>query len=349
MGWRVKPAMTGLIFIIFLSSCASTHQMTIEVQEPANITFPADINTLLVVNNAAKQPGHSGITRTYNGTVVKDPELDLDSAAWISTFSLLSRIKETQFFEEVSLCAEALREDDEWLVAAPLSKKFREEIFETQDGIISIDRLLINLDELVTANDIKQSAGVRVEAKLTCSIYVYDREKPLTAFTVSDTLVFSEIFYENKDSVGVLKYLPEYLIDELAYSIGEKLAYYFTPSWTLKDRTLYSGSNARLQEAFSFARAGKWDRAETVWKNEYDQKSKPSDQGKLANNIAVANEMQDKLEIALQWALSAKENFKAGSSNITAGELLQINTYVNDLQKRIQDNPLLDLQWGERN
>jgi hypothetical protein len=345
---RVKFAMTGFFFIliIFLSSCTSIHQLSIEVQEPASITFPADVANLLVVNNAAKQPGRSGITRTYNGTIVEDPALNLDSVSWITTASLLSHIRGTHFFKEVSYYKETLRKDDNWLTAEPLSKKFRESIFETHDGIISIDRILMTLDEQVLANDIKQSVEVKLEAKLTCSIYLYNRENPLTAFTVSDTLVFSSVFFDSKDSMSVVKELPEYLIDELAYNTGEKLASYFTPSWTLKDRTIYSGSNARMQEALSFGRTGKWNRAEAVWMNEYAQKFKPADQGKLANNIAVANEMQDKLDIALQWAISAQTHFKASSPNATTSELLEINAYVNDLQKRIQDNALLDLQWG---
>jgi hypothetical protein len=375
MGLRVRPAMTGLLFILFLYSCASVHLLTIEVQEPADITFPPDIANILVVNNTAKQPGNAGITRTYNGVAIKDDiELNLDSVAWITTVSLLSHINETHFFKEISYYAEPLREDNDWLVAVPLSRRFREAIFDTQDGIISIDRILINLDEQVIASEVKRSNAVpynprsdesipsdtlkqqnittsknieiKLEAQFTCSVYLYDRESPLTSFTVSDTLSYREIFFENRDRSVIFKELPEYLMDELAYNIGEKLAYYFIPSWTLQDRIVYSGPNARMQEALSYTRTGKWDRAETIWMNEYAAGSKLAEKGKLANNIAVANEMQDKLKVALQWAEQAQEFFRESDSKVSSGDKLQINSYVEDLQKRIQDNQLLNIQLG---
>jgi dihydroneopterin aldolase len=360
-------------FILFISSCASVHQLTIEVQEPAPITFPVEIDKVLIVNNAAKQPGHSGTTRTCNGTVVEDPELDLDSVAWVAIVSLLSNINATHFFKEVSFYNESLREDNDWLVAAPLSKQFREGVFDKQDGIISIDRILITLNEQVVAKGMDKQVAVpysprservdtlkqrntivsehieaKLEAKLTCSVYLYDRESPLTTFTVSDTLSYAEVFFDNEINSFIIKELPEYLIDELAYNISEKLTYYFIPSWILKDRTVYSGANARMQEAFSYTKTAKWDKAEAVWLDEYARSStKPADKGKLANNIAVANEMQDKLDIALRWAIQAQASFEESNLKAGSAEKLRINTYVEDLQKRIQDNQLLNLQWGK--
>jgi hypothetical protein len=350
--------------------------LTIEVQEPAPVTFPLDIANLLVVNNSVTQPNDIGINRNYKGLTINGYELDLDSVAWIASASLASHIRETNFFSAVSFYTKPVRDDNEWLVAAPLSKAFREEIFEQRnfDGIISIDRILINLDERVSTNEegetlfdrilfgqevaverdtLKRpnltkykSIEAKVQAKLICSVYLYERENPLTTFTVSDSLSFRDIFFENRDVSTIFKELPEALIDELAYNMGENLIYYFTPSWVLKERTIYTGYNSRMQEAFSFSRTGKWDKAEVLWMNEYDKTSKPSDKGKRANNIAIANELQDKLETALRWAEIAKESFQESGLKATSDEFVRINAYITDLQKRIKDDRLLNIQWG---
>jgi hypothetical protein len=348
----------------------------IEVQEPAPVTFPADIANLLVVNNSVTQPPDMGINRTYKGLTIKGYELNLDSVAWIASASLTSHIRETQFFSDVSFYTEPVRGDNEWLAAAPLSKAFRKDIFEKWnfDGIISIDRILINLDEHVTTNEAEEtffdrvlfgqevavesdtlkqlnltkykSIEAKAQAKLICSVYLYERDNPLTTFTVSDSLYLRDIFLENRDVLVIFKELPEALIAELAYNIGEKLIYYLTPSWSLKERTIYTGYNSRMQEAFSFSRTGKWDKAEALWMDEYDKTSKLPDKGKRANNIAIANELQDKLETALRWAEIAKESFQESGLKATSDELVRINAYITDLQKRIQDDRLLNIQWG---
>jgi hypothetical protein len=143
-----------------------------------------------------------------------------------------------------------------------------------------------------------------------------------------------------EDTLASFKELPEYLLDDLAYHVGEKITGILIPSWKERQRFLFSGTQARMQEALSFARNGKWNRSETLWMNEYAVKSKPLDKGKLAYNIAVANEMQDRLDSALQWAIVAREHLKAGSAGTTA----EIDQYIQELQERLQDNRLLDLQ-----
>ncbi|MDR0683033.1 MAG: DUF6340 family protein [Dysgonamonadaceae bacterium] len=335
-------------FILFVSSCAGTYQLSIEVQEPAAITLSPDIADLLIVNNSAKQPNSQGIVQTYNKKDIPDFALDLDSIVWHTIHSFSSHAHKAHFFKSLSYYKQPLREDEKWLVRTPLSLEFKRSIFDEQafSGIFSIDRCLLKLDGQIRNNMLKQGsntfyyADFRLELNLACSIYLYNREKPLTTFTVTDSLIYKDGVWS--DSLFIFKELPETLMTELAYNMGEKLAYQIVPSWATKKRVLYVEQSSRMREAFAFTKTGQWNRAESLWLVEFDKKTKNRDKAKIANNIAVANEIQDRPEAALRWAEKAKEYAVNGS-----GEWLLFNDYAESLQKRIQDNHLLDIQWGK--
>lgn len=49
-----------LISGVVLSSCSGMLYTTIDVLRPAKVSFPVDVNNLLIVNNAASQPQSYG-------------------------------------------------------------------------------------------------------------------------------------------------------------------------------------------------------------------------------------------------------------------------------------------------
>jgi hypothetical protein len=345
------------ILSLFFTSCSTTHQLFIEIQEPAQVTLPINVAHVMIVNNTVAQPGTSGVNRIFDGKQVEGYELSYDSVPWISVESLASYMEDARFFDQVVFYKKSTRNDTEWIAHIPLSKEFRDEIFETYevDAIISIDRILFYLDANVrslalsgadTDSTLYALLDNRADATANGSVFLYDRESPLASFSVSDSLFYRSTLYA--DASTALKYFPESLIKELAYNIGEKLAYSVVPSWTTKERILYTNTNSRIQEALSYSKNGKWNTAGSLWQDEYNKSNKYLQKGKLAHNIAVANEMQDQLEEALQWAIIAQNHFETSHLPTTSIEQIRINTYIPDLRKRIQDNRLLDLQWNNK-
>ncbi|MCL1936871.1 MAG: DUF6340 family protein [Candidatus Azobacteroides sp.] len=344
----------GLTAVMSLTSCLSTQQFTIEVQEPAQVTFPTDIRNVLVVNNIAKQPWDEGITRVYNGRGVEGFDLNMDSIAWITVAAATDKMLSSHFFDQVLWYKEPVREDSDWLTVGALDPAFRNSVFQEQnlDGIISINRMPFK-GRVDVRNDMPNQEGltsahfvdIQLNAALTSSIYLYNRESPLTTFTLIDSLSFQGTFF-SIDKTVFLKEIPESFLNELAYRLGEKLAAYLFPSWVQKKRTIYAGYDSRMQEALSFMRNKKWSKAEAIWINEYDHNSQPLSKGRQANNIAVANEMQDRLDLALQWALTAEELFKENNRSSDSNEKTWIGAYIAELQKRMQDNQLLNIQLG---
>jgi hypothetical protein len=339
---------TSLFFIciFLLSACSSVYQFTIEVQEPAEVTLPPHIVDISVVNNAAPQPGDKGITRIYKGNKVEYLPLNLDSVANIAAISLANQLQESAFFNRIWVSAATLRTDNNWMGSEPIPTSFKTELFETHgfSGLVSIDRLLFKLDQ-----ELRNSlyTHLQVSSIATCTVQIYDRETPLTTFSVSDSLTLTVPFMG--DTLEALRYIPQSVIEDMAYSIGEKLSRRIIPSWTEQERTLYAGSRARMAEALSFARNNNWNRAVSLWIDEYNRASRPEAKAKMASNLAVAYEMLDQFSTALQWATAAQTHLQEAApspSSPPTPAQTRIAAYINDLNKRIRDNYLLDLQLG---
>jgi hypothetical protein len=327
-----------LLALLLLSSCAGLYRFAIEVQEPAPITLPPHVVDLGIVNHAAPQPGDQGITRTYRGKRIEQPPLALDSVAALTTLSLAASLQESAFFHRLWVSPASLRTDNNWMSVEPLPVAVRTELFGTRrfNALLTLDRLLFKLDQEIRNN---LYTHLSLSAIATCTLYLDDRETPLTTFSFSDSLSLSLPIAG--DTLDLLKYLPESVIEDFAHTIGEQLSRRIIPTWTEQERRLYAGSNARMSEALSFARKGNWRRAATLWTHLYEHATSASAKAKVAANLAVACEMQDRFPDALQWAATAQAHFRETSAAATP-----VDTYIDELQKRIRNNHLLDLQWG---
>jgi hypothetical protein len=341
----LKKFAIGSILLV-ATACSGVYQLTIEVLEPAAITLPGKVNHILIVNNTVPQPNNAGINRTYNDTLVTAYELDLDSMSWTVIDAFASTLRESHFFDKISLYKQPVRKDNEWMSRSLLPEEYRNQMFEKHDFdvIISIDRLLFALEEEVKHNTQEPLGDYtyafisnKVKGGLNCDIYLYEKPDTVFSFTVRDSIIDKNTLVAN--SLDFLKTIPETFIDDLAYRLGEKLAYYIIPTWTVQERIIYTGNNSRMQEAFSYLKNGKWNKAESLWLILFDRESNKISKAQLANNIALANEIQDQLEIALHWAEQAKDNFPENSKEKT-----RANEYVSTLQQRIQSNRLLDIQ-----
>jgi hypothetical protein len=186
---------------------------------------------------------------------------------------------------------------------------------------------------------------LRADGILTCSMYSYGKDKPVASFSISDSLFTKSIV--DGDSAIFFKEIPEYMLHELSIALGNKAAIRFTPTWKTEERMLFRGYNARMQEATGYAANRQWANAESLWTAELEKKKKPADKAKITFNLAVANEMQDKLDSAYIWVQKAKEHLKNTDQNKNSQEIELANKYISDLEQRIQNNRLLDLQWGK--
>jgi hypothetical protein len=319
------------------------------------VTLPVSAQNVLILNNTLPQPMDYGIERNIDGKPIPvDYPLSLDSTVWSAIDEIAVILDESNFFSTIASYRAPIREDDEWLSMSFLSPEQQYELYDTEnfDALLVIERLFFLVKEDVKAIiggalHSEQTAFVdfRADGLMTCSMYTYGNEKPLITFQVSDSLFIKTVM--DNDSISLFKTLPEILLNELAIELGNKAAKHFIPTWKTEKRDLFVGFSSRMQEAIGYAADSKWTNAETIWLEELEKKTKSVDKAKIAYNIAVANEMQDKFEPAIEWAQKAKEYLNDADPNNNDTEITLINEYILKLGQRFQNNRLLDLQWGK--
>ena len=127
--------------------------------------------------------------------------------------------------------------------------------------------------------------------------------------------------------------------------MAEKLIPYFTPSWEKANRMLYTSPfNSRMKEAIAYVKADRWLEAKDIWLQIYDRTNNPKQQAFLANNFALAAEMQDDLELALDWAKKSEMIFRQEGETKNKEEIRRITSYISSLTKRMTDDLLLNNQ-----
>jgi len=341
------------LLLLTFASCSSLYKFAIDVQEPAAVTLPVSAQDVIILDNTVKQPISNGIERTFDGHSIRnDYPLSLDSTAWTAMVEIADVFNQSHFFNTVAIYRQALRTDSDWLTKYGLSPDVQSDFYNTENynTLLVIDRLLFTLKDevkkiLTSYDDTIVFVDLRVDGLLTCSMYSYGKDKPLTTFTVSDSLFAKSTLSE--DSTTLFKEIPEYVLHELSAKLGNQAAQRFIPTWKTEERALFRGYNARMQEATSYAANHQWANAELIWTTELEMKTKPVDKAKIAFNLAVANEMQDRIGSAYVWVQKAKEHLENVNQNKNSKQIELTNKYISDLEQRIQNNRLLDLQWGK--
>jgi len=347
------------LFLLLLtcSSCSSIYKFSADVQEPARVTLPVSAQNVLILNNTVAQPKEYGIERAYNGQSIRtDYPLSLDSTAWSAMEEIAGVWNDSHFFKTIGIYKDPLRTNTDWLSVNELSPEDQSDFYDNDnyDALLVIDRLLFSIKENVKkvqsafySDEITDAfVDLRADGVITCSMYVYGTEKPLATFSITDSLFMKSIV--EGDSTIFFKEIPEYMLHELSHELGNRAAKRFVPTWETVDRMFFTGYSARMQEATSYAANRKWKNAESLWTTELGKKTKPVDRAKIALNLAVANEMQDKLDSALNWAQKAKEQLDNVNMSDNSHNIIELtNKYISELERRIQNNRLLDLQWGK--
>jgi len=344
-----------LLLLIVFSSCSSIHRFTIEVQEPAAVTLPVSAQNVLILNNTIVQPIDYGIERNFDGNPIQaDYPLSLDSMVWISIDEISDVLDKSDFFNKVAVYKEPVRNDTEWLSVVHISPEQQEDFYDIEDfnALFVVERLLFKVreDVMINKGDIPYYEPVafvdmRVDGIITCSMYAYGKSSPVTTFNLHDSIFTKSMVFN--DTLFLFKDIPEILLGKLSRNFGAQAAKCFIPEWKQVDRFLFVGHNSRMQEAAGYANNYKWINAESIWKTQLEKNNKSSEKAKIAYNLAIANEMQDKIEPALEWALKSKGYLKNVNTDKYSRETELIEKYILELGQRIQKNRLLDLQWGK--
>lgn len=334
-----------------LVGCTSIKTLVINVEKPALIMMPTNINYISVVNSAAIQPSNVGhiIMKGKNKSITKEQaEVASDSLNLIFCQTLTDNLKSKNFFGDVDYYKYPVRTDENYKQMQTLDSTLVQEICQIMDadGIISLDKFAVSseVSPLTEYGEIMDRKTLTLSAEVVLNIFNYTGKSISTPLSFTDSLFWTESY--NQGSI-ISESLPETetAAKALAYYIAEKLTGAFVPYWESQPRWYYSDGGKNIKQVAKKIETNDWDSVITLWKESYDLEQKPKRKARLAHNIALAYEMTDKLMDASVWIKTAINGFAENEeTSIDTENLKRAQQYEQELSKRYADFRLLDKQ-----
>lgn len=333
---------------ILMISCSGLKYLTVETREPAQVTLPADVLRVTVVNNVVQQPEEIGhYLKQLGRSSTERDKASSDSMAIFYTEALSQFLNEEDYFQRVTFYENPLRKDSDFFREQALSPERMNEIRnETKaDAIISLDKLIVETDK---REHFKQQGYTYSD--MTCKIHsiirVYlptmDGRIPAVQYTdslhwegfdIQDKIAYSEMMLPSREEAMKL----------LTVRAAEKMTNVFAPHWEKQDRWYYTMPNTLMREGEVFAKVADWENAIVKWEAFYKSNSNKTSRAKAASNIALAYEMSDDMDKAFEWAKSANELFNESTSPNSL-ERRRSKLYMNEIERRRSTTKNLDTQ-----
>lgn len=332
------------IYMIFVTSC-STSSITMKVLVPAQITVPTNIKKLAVTNRSL--PGKGEKFNNILEGVLTGEGIQVDREA---------------SFRCVDGVADVLVSSPRYTVKVPSNLDLRGT--GTSEWPIPLDWNEVEkickdneADALIALEIFDSNTGIRYSTR-EAKKKVNDKEITYTEHTatmdigimagwriydpVKKSIVDQNIFTDHKFWYGhgekqeqAFDKLPAQrpCIIEAGKFAGSQYGIRISPVWVSVSRSYYTKGVDDFATAKLKVRANQWSEAAEIWQK-YVSNSDTKIAGRATYNMALACEVDGKLDLAIDWAKKSYSEFKNKSAR----------SYMNTLTQRQADQQKLNQQ-----
>lgn len=354
-----------LIGSLLLGGCQSIEQLSIDYMLPAEISFPAVLKRVAVVNNMPDVPDNKLIVSEEEQKKGEDELARLtnyyNGDAAITTEALAEALANENYFDEVVICDSALRSKD---ISPRESTLTQEEVSELAQDL-NVDFLIalenIQMRSIRKINYLREwsifHGTVDVKVYPTVRVYLPNRKGPMVTVNSNDSIFWEEM---GNSEAYVRSHLisEEDLVKQASEFAGAVPVKHLLPYWKTAERYFFSGGSVEMRDAAVYAREKNWEEAVKLWKQTYESK-KGKKKMYAAYNLALGYEMQDSIETATDWALKAQaiarevdkidQKQTTGISSESVPNYFFTSVYVAQLQERKEGLSRLNMQMNRFN
>ncbi|MEA4936426.1 MAG: DUF6340 family protein [Paludibacter sp.] len=333
---------------LFLASCSEMLYTNIEVLRPAKITFPADIDRVLIINNSKPQAHDYGhVTELFNEKKRK-LNIDTDSLAIYSIASFAESVQEKEFFSSVDVTYNSIKNAGDFLSTTPPPQSEIAELAEKSqaNAVISLDRILVNdnVSELFNQEENTFLAYMEARYEKHWTIHFPEKHQVLNLVT-KDTVYWESESYYRQRAMNGLPVRRDALIDG-ALITGSRDVNKFIPYWEKVDRYFFNFKNKTFKPGMDAVYKKDWDGAISCWEKLLPNAKSETYKAKIAHDLAVAYEIKEDIEKAYEYSNKALEFFM-NSIIIDYQHFMFVVEHNNMLKLRLADQKILKKQLGE--
>jgi hypothetical protein len=339
----MKNVSVLLIIIAACNSCTSTNLMSLSVMQPAPVTISANIKNIGIVNRSRASDDNKTINAIHNAVSLESNSL-IAAGAEASIAGLSNElIKNNRFTEVRSLPTIDLRTFGAGVLPSSLS-------WDIVERICSENRLdaLFSLEFFDTESKLGYAGAptsipagfanipgiaqqVNMLTRIKTGWRIYD---PSSRNILDEDLISKDIQLSGR-AINPLAAATTFAgrseaVKQAANQAGQTYACRIVPYWIRVSRYYYVGGDDNFVVAKRMAQTGNWDEAAKLWQQETTN-AKRKLAGRACYNMAIISEIHGDVDLAIQWAQKAYENYNTPYA-------LQ---YVNILRDRKANNATL--------
>lgn len=312
-------------------SCGSYEPIQIQVLKPALYAVPGNVTSIVLLNHANYQK--SSFTSTDKSSV----DLDLDSAQTNEYFRGLEYVLlNSPRFTIVN-------DTPLYILKPGFNERYEDINLQTlqdickknnADGAIVLENHLVTTPEAILnyIDSYTLKGTLQIFNNSIWHIYSAEQNKIINDYLLKDTLYWDAT---GNSDYQVIHNLPDLksVVLQSCYYAGSKYGQRIAQTWDVKVRYLINIQNNDFRNAYSLAKQDKWEQAIELWKKYPYGKNK-----RLAAfasyNLAVASEVLDHLDIALEWAAKSYLIRNDG----------YVKYYIETLEKRKKEKTTIENQ-----
>lgn len=322
--------MKNKFFYVFListiTSCATYKNIDIQYFNNPELEFPDCSQGVVILAN-------HGLKHTQSKRLMYEWALDSVATAE-ATYELQNLMLESPLFSNYSIVTDIHQRTDTSNVVLPLRWEVLNDI-SARNGNANI---IISLEymKVTPKHDCYQTAQgefMNYYGYLDIDVYYYWRVYNLSTQKTSNKMLNRDTLHWDKtDWVEVRpgNQLPG-VFKATAYAGIDAAKQYsspFIPTWLNGSRLIYYKGSKIMEDAYQMALSGEWMNAAALWQKVISSNDKKN-AAKAAFNLALASEMLDKFDIAMQWLIKSYE---------MKPSLEGIHEYQHILENRIEAN-----------
>lgn len=351
-----------LLALLWLTTaCQSVEQLSIDYMLPAEVSFPASLKRVAIVNNMPEAPEQTSLPLKKE----EEPQSKYEVArktdyymgnATVSAQALADALAEGNYFDQVIICDSALRSHDVTHRTSILSRTEVNALTESlqADFLIAVENVQIrSVSKIEFLPDLQAYYGaVDVTTFPTLRIYLPNRQGPIATISNPDSIFWEEAGLSEHEVMDALIKKDE-LIEAASEFAGNSQVRFLLPHWKTAPRYLFTGGSIDMRDAAVYVREQNWEDAIPLWKRVYENK-KGKPKMRAAYNLALAYEMQDSIYTAVSWATKAQRiayeidqldaKTREGLDASIVPNYVFTTLYLNELTERQQGITRLNMQ-----
>ena len=337
-----------LIVAITVVSC-KTQQLYLNVVEPALVTLPSYIKSVGVINRSMTTDETRAIDVIEKALSLEGANLDKEGAQEsINGLSeeLLNnnRFTEVKTLSDIDFRTPKLVEFPvplSWEIVDQICKEtgtdalFSLEKYDTDSHINYSTRPVDIKTPLGNIPGIEHQADMETLVKTGWRIYDPVGRAILDEYIYQESIVFSGKGINPLLAAAALIGRKD-AVNDVSNKAGHGYALRILPYRLRVMRDYYVKGTNNFKIARRKAQLGKWNEAGELWKNETENSSMKV-AGRASYNMAIINEINGDLDIALQWAQKAWEDYNVKLA-LKYVRIIENRIYKNDVLKEQEEN-----------